>query len=50
MGQPVSAAIMGKRLTNVVALPRKAIRELDQIYLVDPMTHMLSKHRILDMA
>ena len=46
MGQPVSAAIMGKRLTNVVALPRKAIRELDQIYLVDPMTHMLSKHRI----
>ena len=35
IGQPVVAAIAGKLLTDVVAMPRKAVRQLDQVYLVD---------------
>lgn len=34
MGQPVTASIAGKTLTNVVALPRGAVRQLDQVVLV----------------
>ena len=35
IGQPVKGAIVGKVLTNVVALPRLAVRRLDQVFLVD---------------
>ena len=35
IGQPVIGAISGKTLEDVVALPRMAVRQLDQIYLVD---------------
>jgi hypothetical protein len=35
IGQPVVAAIAGEVLTDVVAMPRKAVRQLDQVYLVD---------------
>ncbi len=35
IGQPVVGSIAGKVLTNVVALPRAAVRQLDQILLVD---------------
>ncbi|MEQ8848901.1 efflux RND transporter periplasmic adaptor subunit [Botrimarina sp.] len=35
IGQPVTAAIEGQTLNNVVALPRGAVRELDKIVLVD---------------
>ena len=35
IGQPVAASISGKVLQNVVALPRGAVRQLDQICLVD---------------
>ncbi len=34
IGQPVTASIAGKTLTNVVALPRGAVRQLDQVVLV----------------
>ena len=47
MGQPVSSSHHGKATNQCRCTSKeKAIRELDQIYLVDPMTHMLSKHRI----
>ncbi len=35
IGQPVVASIAGKVLNNVVALPRGAVRQLDQVFLVD---------------
>ena len=35
IGQPVIGSIAGKVLTGVVALPRSAVRKLDQIVLVD---------------
>jgi RND family efflux transporter MFP subunit len=35
IGQPVVASIEGKVLTDVVALPRAAVRQLDQVFLVD---------------
>ena len=35
IGQPVVATIKGKTLDDVVALPRGAVRQLDQIFLVD---------------
>ncbi len=35
IGQPVTASITGKVLTNVVALPRIAVRQLDQIVLIN---------------
>ncbi len=35
IGQPVEGAIAGKTLTNVVALPRNSVRQLDQVFLVD---------------
>ncbi len=35
IGQPVVATIRGERLTNVVAMPRGAVRQLDQVFLVD---------------
>lgn len=35
IGQPVIASIEGKVLHNVIALPRAAVRELDQVVLVD---------------
>jgi len=35
IGQPVSASIAGKTLKSVVAVPRGAVRQLDQIYLID---------------
>lgn len=36
IGQPVVAAITGKTLDGVVALPRLAVRQMDQVLLVDP--------------
>jgi len=35
IGQPVVGLIAGRVLTNVLALPRVAVRQLDQIHLVD---------------
>jgi len=35
IGQPVVAAIAGEVLTDVVVMPRGAVRQLDQVYLVD---------------
>lgn len=34
IGQPVIASIAGKTLNDVVPIPREAVRQLDQIYLV----------------
>ena len=36
IGQPVSAMIPGKVLENVIKIPRKAVRRLKMIYLIDP--------------
>ena len=38
IGQPVSAMIPGKVLENVIRIPRKAVRRLKMIYLIDPDT------------
>ncbi len=35
IGQPVVAAIAGEVLKDVVVMPRGAVRQLDQVYLVD---------------
>ncbi len=35
IGQPVVATIRGAELENVVAMPRGAVRQLDQVFLVD---------------
>lgn len=46
IGQPVTARIRGNILTNVVALPRMAVRELDRILLVDQASLTLLGRRI----
>ena len=35
IGQPVIASIAGKTLDDVVAIPREAVRQLDQVYFVN---------------
>ena len=35
IGQPVTATIHGKVLDDVIAIPRAAVRQLDQIFLVN---------------
>ena len=47
IGQPVIGAITGKTLPQVVALPRSAVRQLDQVYLVDKEALTLSKRTIV---
>jgi len=47
IGQPVTAFIAGKVLTNVVALPRMAVRQLDQIILIDKQYLTLTPKTIL---
>ncbi len=46
IGQPVTARIPGATLKKVVALPRAAVRQLDQVYLVDDETLTLSSRTI----
>lgn len=46
IGQPVSASIQGTVLRDVVALPREAVRQLDQVYLIDKEALTLSKKTI----
>ena len=43
IGQPVTATIRGKELQNVVSIPRMAVRELDQVILVDKTSNQLKK-------
>lgn len=45
-GQPVIGILPGRVLTNVFALPRAAVRELDRVNLVDPDRLTLSTRRI----
>ncbi len=45
-GQPVTGFLPGSTLTNVLVVPRIAVRELDRIHLVDPATLTLSSRRI----
>ncbi|EMI58331.1 efflux RND transporter periplasmic adaptor subunit [Rhodopirellula sallentina] len=35
IGQPVTATIYGETLHDIVVIPRKAVRRLDQVYLID---------------
>ncbi|WP_442506749.1 efflux RND transporter periplasmic adaptor subunit [Novipirellula sp. SH528] len=35
IGQPVVASIRGETLNDVIAIPRGAVRRLDQVYLID---------------
>ena len=46
IGQPVEASISGKVLTDVVALPRAAVRQLNQITLVDKEKLTLTSMRV----
>ncbi len=43
----MNAAVQGRTLTNVMVLPRSAVRELDRVHLVDPGTLTLSTRRIV---
>jgi len=47
IGQPVTASIAGKVFTNVVALPRIAVRQLDQIVLIDKTALTLTAKTII---
>ncbi|MFO0914466.1 MAG: efflux RND transporter periplasmic adaptor subunit [Pirellulales bacterium] len=46
VGQPVVAAISGRVLPSVVALPRGAVRQLDQVILVDQQRRQLSTQKV----
>jgi RND family efflux transporter MFP subunit len=46
IGQPVIGIIPGHVLTNVVVIPRVAVRQLDQIMLVDKEEHTLSSRTV----
>lgn len=43
IGQPVSGTIYGEMLTDVIAMPRVAVRELDQIILISKSDNRLTK-------
>ncbi len=47
IGQPVVASVVGKVLTNVVALPRLAVRQLDQVFFVDKSELTLTAQTIV---
>lgn len=42
IGQPVVASIAGEVLQGVYAIPRIAVRQLDQVYLVDKTSYTIS--------
>jgi hypothetical protein len=46
-GQPVAGVLRGRVLTNVVALPRAAVRELDRVILVHREKRTLASRRIV---
>ncbi|MEM0927498.1 MAG: HlyD family efflux transporter periplasmic adaptor subunit, partial [Planctomycetota bacterium] len=46
VGQPITASIDGKKLSNVVAIPRGSVRRLNQIHLIDPKTKELRTRSI----
>ncbi|MEM6469380.1 MAG: efflux RND transporter periplasmic adaptor subunit [Planctomycetota bacterium] len=46
VGQPVVARIDGRKLRNVVAIPRDSVRQLDQVHLIDPNTKELRTRSI----
>ena len=47
IGQPVIGSISGRKLIDVVALPRNAVRQLDQIVLVDKTELTLTSLKIV---
>lgn len=47
IGQPVTGLIAGKVLEQVIAIPRSAVRQLDQVYLIDP-SHMTVSAKSID--
>ncbi len=47
IGQPVVGRITGRVLEGVVALPRAAVRQLDQIFLIDQPDLTLRAHTIV---
>lgn len=46
IGQPVTGKIIGKTLKNIVPIPRKAVRELDQIILINKSDLTLTRSKI----
>jgi RND family efflux transporter MFP subunit len=46
VGQPVLGSIAGRTLSNVVAIPRTSIRQLDQVYLIDKDSLTISSKTI----
>ncbi|MEM7474231.1 MAG: efflux RND transporter periplasmic adaptor subunit [Planctomycetota bacterium] len=46
IGQPIKAEIPGDSLSNVIAIPRASVRQLDQIYLVNSEELTISSRTI----
>ena len=46
IGQPVSAKIPGRPFERVVAIPRKAVRQLSRITVVERESHMINQRTI----
>tara|TARA_R110002096_G_scaffold179153_1_gene356101 strand:- start:12632 stop:13852 length:1221 start_codon:yes stop_codon:yes gene_type:complete len=46
IGQPITAEIEGRVLSDVFVVPRSAVRDLNQIHLVDPKELTLTRHEI----
>ena len=46
IGQPVVATMSGRVLKDVIVIPRVAVRQLDQIILLDPNELTIQSHRI----
>ena len=46
IGQPVSAKVPGRPFENVVVIPRKAVRQLSRITVVDRDSHIITKRMV----
>ena len=46
IGQPVSAKVPGRPLEKVVVIPRKAVRQLSRITVVDRDSHIITKRMV----
>lgn len=46
IGQPVSANVPGRPLEKVVVIPRKAVRQLSRITVVDRDSHIITKRMV----
>ncbi len=47
IGQPVAGAIPGEMLQDVIQIPREAIRDLNQVHLIDKEELTISSHAVI---